>query len=90
VRGDRAREGEDCGDGRRMTVASPETLNRAPRRPACPGLACGAGDADEYIIISGGLKGQRGFFTRDDTGAVAGVDLAGRLFNRTPAASQKA
>jgi hypothetical protein len=41
-------------------------------------------------IISGGLKGQRGFFTRDDTGEVAGVDLAGRLFNRTPAASQKA
>ena len=24
------------------------------------------GDADEYIVTSGGLKGQRGFFTRDD------------------------
>lgn len=38
--------------------------------------------ADEYIITSGALKGQRGFFTRDDSGAVVGVDLAGRLFRR--------
>jgi hypothetical protein len=28
------------------------------------------------------LKGLRGFFTRDDTGAVVGIDLAGRLFKR--------
>lgn len=41
------------------------------------------GDGDEYIITSGGLTGQRGFFTRDERGAVVGVDLAGRLFNRT-------
>ena len=45
------------------------------------------GDADEYIITGGGLQGQRGFFTRDDTGAVVGVDLAGRLFRRVPAAA---
>ena len=32
------------------------------------------GDTDEYIITSGGLKGQRGSFTRNDTGAVVGVD----------------
>jgi len=31
---------------------------------------------------SGALKGQRGFFTRDESGTVAGADLAGRLFNR--------
>jgi CubicO group peptidase (beta-lactamase class C family) len=37
---------------------------------------------DEYIITSGALKGQRGFFTRDGSGAVVGADLAGRLFNR--------
>jgi CubicO group peptidase (beta-lactamase class C family) len=37
---------------------------------------------DEYIVTSGALKGQRGFFTRDDTGAVVAVDLAGRLFSR--------
>jgi hypothetical protein len=40
------------------------------------------GDAGEYVITSGAFKGQRGFFTRDETGAVGGVDLAGRLFKR--------
>ena len=40
------------------------------------------GDGDEYIITSGSLKGQRGFFTRDERGAVVGVDMAGRLFKR--------
>lgn len=37
---------------------------------------------DGYIVTGGALKGQRGFFTRDDTGAVVGVDLAGRAFHR--------
>ncbi|MEV5378940.1 serine hydrolase domain-containing protein [Streptomyces nondiastaticus] len=45
------------------------------------------GDGDEYVITEGGLKGQRGFFTRDDKGTVVGVDLAGRLFGRAPGAS---
>lgn len=40
------------------------------------------GDSDEYIVTDGSLKGQRGFFTRDESGAVVGVDLAGRLFKR--------
>ena len=40
------------------------------------------GNKDEYIITSGAFKGQRGFFTRDTSGAVVGVDLAGRLFSR--------
>jgi hypothetical protein len=53
--------------------------------PADMGLL--PGDGDEYVITSGGLKGQRGFFTRDASGAVVGVDLAGRLFNRAPTAS---
>lgn len=39
---------------------------------------------DEYIVTSGALKGQRGFFTRDHSGAVVGADLAGRLFSRLP------
>ncbi|MER5888891.1 serine hydrolase domain-containing protein [Streptomyces sp. NPDC001941] len=45
----------------------------------------GGGDeaGDEYVITEGGLKGQRGFFTRDAAGRVTGVDLAGRLFTRT-------
>lgn len=40
------------------------------------------GDASEYVITGGAFKGQRGFFTRDDAGAIVGVDLAGRLFKR--------
>jgi CubicO group peptidase (beta-lactamase class C family) len=44
------------------------------------------GDADGYILTSGGLKGARGFFTRDETGAIVGADLAGRLFTRVPVA----
>jgi CubicO group peptidase (beta-lactamase class C family) len=54
--------------------------------PAAMGLL--PGDTDEYLITEGGMKGLRGFFTRDQRGAVVGVDLAGRLFNRIPAASQ--
>jgi CubicO group peptidase (beta-lactamase class C family) len=42
------------------------------------------GDADEYIVTGGGMKGQRGFFTRDESGVVVGVDIAGRLFSRVP------
>ena len=37
---------------------------------------------DEYIVTDGEYAGQRGFFTRDASGAVTGVDLAGRLANR--------
>ncbi|MFR9749826.1 serine hydrolase domain-containing protein [Nocardia sp. 004] len=37
------------------------------------------GDTDEYIVTAGGLQGQRGFFARDESGAVTGIDLAGRL-----------
>jgi hypothetical protein len=54
--------------------------------PAAIGLL--PGNADEYIITEGGLKGQRGFFTRDESGTVVGVDLAGRLFQRVPALSK--
>ena len=55
------------------------------------GLLPGDGDGDggtagdEYIVTSGGLQGQRGFFTRDDSGAITGADLGGRLFTRTSA-----
>jgi hypothetical protein len=54
--------------------------------PAAIGLL--PGDGDEYILTEGGMKGQRGFFTRDQCGAVVGVDLAGRLFTRVPTASR--
>jgi len=54
--------------------------------PAAIGLLPGA--SDEYIVTEGGLRGQRGFFTRDEVGAVVGVDLAGRLFSRVRTASE--
>ena len=40
------------------------------------------GDGDEYIITQGGMKGMRGFFTRDDGGAVVGMDAGGRMHRR--------
>jgi hypothetical protein len=46
------------------------------------------GDGDEYIVTSGGLQGQRGYFTRGEDGVVVGVDLAGRLFSRVAAAPE--
>jgi CubicO group peptidase (beta-lactamase class C family) len=48
--------------------------------PADMGLL--PGDKDEYIITNGAYKGQRGFFTREKSGVITGVDLAGRLFSR--------
>jgi CubicO group peptidase (beta-lactamase class C family) len=46
------------------------------------------GDKDEYIITNGAYKGQRGFFTRDKSGVIRGVDLAGRLFSRVQKTSK--
>jgi len=40
------------------------------------------GDKDEYIITSSALKGLRGFFSRDENGAVVGVDIGGRQYSR--------
>ncbi|KIZ15270.1 serine hydrolase domain-containing protein [Streptomyces natalensis] len=76
-------------DGTRLTLAvdiKPEIREASDEEmpPGYPAAAIGflPGDKDEYIITEGGLKGQRGYFSRDDKGAVVGVDLAGRLFNR--------
>ena len=57
--------------------------------PGYPPAAIGLlpGDGDEYLLTGGGMRGQRGFFTRDERGAVVGVDLAGRLFARVPVAT---
>jgi len=54
--------------------------------PAAIGLLPGNGD--DYILIEGGMKGQRGFFTRDEDGTVVGVDLAGRIATRVSAGEQ--
>ena len=40
------------------------------------------GDADEYVITRGALRGHRGFFTRAPCGSVVGIDLGGRLLSR--------
>lgn len=76
-------------DGR-LTLAvgiKPEirAASDAEMPPDHPAAAIGflPGAADEYVVTEGGLKGQRGFFSRGADGAVTGVDLAGRLFGRT-------
>jgi hypothetical protein len=65
--------------------AASETEMPPDYAPAAIGLL--PGDSDEYILTEGGMKGQRGFFTRGESGAIVGVDLAGRLFSRIPTAS---
>ncbi|MGW6985299.1 serine hydrolase domain-containing protein [Streptomyces sp. NPDC054932] len=81
-------------DGDRLTLAvgiKPEIRAAADadmpadHPPAAIGFLSGTGD--EYVITEGGLKGQRGLFNRDAEGTVVGIDLAGRLFGRVPAAS---
>ncbi|MEU6895120.1 serine hydrolase domain-containing protein [Streptomyces sp. NPDC046557] len=77
-------------DGTRLTLAAeikPEIREASdadmPPDYAPAGMGFLPGDGDEYVVTEGGLKGQRGYFTRDAHGAIIGVDLAGRLFNRT-------
>ncbi|MER5447034.1 serine hydrolase domain-containing protein [Streptomyces sp. NPDC002764] len=81
-------------DGTRLTLAvgiKPEIREASDEEmpPDYPAADIGflPGDADEYIVTEGGLKGQRGYFSRDAGGAITGVDLAGRLFNRVTEAS---
>ncbi|WP_333760884.1 hypothetical protein [Streptomyces sp. IBSBF 2390] len=85
-----------AGDGTRLTLAvgiKPEIREASdeempPDYPAAEiGVLPGDGDGDEYIVTEGGLAGQRGYFSRDADGAITGVDLAGRLFNRVAEAS---
>lgn len=45
------------------------------------------GSSDEYIITSGGMTGQRGFFRRDKSGEVTGVDIGERFYSRVPTTS---
>lgn len=78
-------------DGVGLTITCgirPEVRAEANRElpPNVPRAELGLlpGNGDDFIVMSGGLRGQRGFFTRDDRGAIMGVDLAGRLFKRAP------
>jgi len=76
-------------DGAGLTIACdirPEVRAAAatelpPDMPAAS-MALLPGEGNEFIVTEGGLTGQRGIFTRDDNGAMVGVDLAGRTFGR--------
>jgi hypothetical protein len=50
--------------------------------PAAP-IALIRGEHDHYMVTGGGLKGQRGYFSRDSAGQVTSVDMAGRVFFRS-------
>ncbi len=77
-------------DGTRLTLAveiKPELRRSSdtempPDLPPAP-MAFLPGDNDDYILTEGPLQGQRGFFTRNPTGQITAIDLAGRLFPRT-------
>lgn len=81
-------------DGARLTLAvgiKPEIRAASDEEmpPDHPAAVIGflPGDGDEYVVTEGGLEGQRGYFSRDAHGAVTGIDIAGRLFNRATIAS---
>ncbi|MGW5426813.1 serine hydrolase domain-containing protein [Streptomyces sp. NPDC004059] len=68
--------------GIKPEIRAASDVEMPPDYPAA-GIGFLPGDGDEYIVTEGGLKGQRGFFSRADDGTVTGVDLAGRLFTRS-------
>jgi hypothetical protein len=86
-------DGADPGVGQRMAQRTalrmevrikPEIRAAADKEPPPDPAPFEVGllPRDEYIVTSGEYAGQRGFFTRDASGAVTGVDLAGRLATR--------
>ncbi len=81
-------------DGAVMTLAADikPQIRAAADEELPPGypreeIALLPGDGDEYIITSGGMKGMRGFFTRDESRAVVGIDAGGRMYRRVTSAS---
>lgn len=63
-------------------VRANATTELPPDMPAAP-VALLRGEQDHYIVTDGGLKGQRGYFSRDASGKITSVDMAGRVFTRT-------
>lgn len=53
--------------------------------PDLPPAALGflAGEGDEFLVVTGGLTGQRGCLVRNAAGAIIAADLAGRVFERS-------
>jgi CubicO group peptidase (beta-lactamase class C family) len=62
-----------------LRAASTEAIP-ADCEPARMGFI--AEDGDDYIVTAGPLQGQRGYFARDEYGAITALDLAGRQFRR--------
>ncbi len=78
--------------GKKLTIAAgikPEVRASSEKElpadypPATMGFL--PGDKDEYIVTAGGMKGQRGFFNRDEHGAIKGIDIGGRAFAKVDA-----
>ena len=79
IAGGRAAEGPaDAGPDQ---AGDPGAADKEPPPDPAP-FDVGLLPRDEYIVTDGEYAGQRGFFTRDASGAVTGVDLAGRLASR--------
>ncbi|MEV2219067.1 serine hydrolase domain-containing protein [Nocardia vinacea] len=70
--------------GIKPEVRAASEIELPPDLPAA-GVGLLPGNRDEYIVTSGGLQGQRGFFTRDENGRIVGADIAGRMFTRVSA-----
>jgi CubicO group peptidase (beta-lactamase class C family) len=74
-----------AGGGLKMEVRiKPEIRAAADKEPPPDPAPFDVGllPRDEYIVTDGEYAGQRGFFSRDESGAITGVDLAGRLASR--------
>jgi CubicO group peptidase (beta-lactamase class C family) len=74
-------------DGSRLTLAVdilPE-IRAAAEQELPPGYDAepvGLLPDDAFVVLGGAMQGQRGYFTRDDSGTIVGGDLAGRIFQR--------
>lgn len=66
----------------KAAVRANATSELPPDMPAAP-IALIHGEQDHYLVTGGGLTGQRGYFSRDTSGRVTTVDVAGRVFFRS-------
>ena len=71
-----------------LRAGCPVTVSGMTIDRQCSSGLMAVATAAKYIITDGAFKGQRGFFSRDKSGAVVGVDLAGRLLSRVPTVSE--